>query len=60
VFEAEGYNKAKATIDTFCAQDTMSIDRELIAVHSIVAAMQFDLLKAANLIRLLSYSNKYL
>jgi putative intracellular protease/amidase len=60
VFEAEGYNKAKATIDTFCAQDTMSIDRELIAVHSIVAAMQFDLLKATNLIRLLSYSNKYL
>lgn len=60
MFEAEGYSKAKMTIDQFCTMDTMSIDRELLAVHSIVAAMQFDLLKAVNLIRLLSYSNGYL
>ncbi len=60
VFEAEGYSKAKAVIDEFCAQDTMSIDREILAIHSIVAAMQFDLLRTVNLIRLLSYSNGYL
>ena len=60
VFEAEGYDKAKVVIDEFCSKDTMSIDRELLAVHSIVAAMQFDLLKTVNLIRLLSYSNRYL
>ncbi|MCB0493254.1 MAG: type 1 glutamine amidotransferase domain-containing protein [Cyclobacteriaceae bacterium] len=60
VFQAEGYSMAKASIDQFCTIDTMSIDRELLAVHSIVAAMQFDLLKTVNLIRLLSYSNEYL
>jgi putative intracellular protease/amidase len=60
VFEAEGYSMAKASIEQFCAIDTMSIDRELLAVHSIVAAMQFDLLKTVNLIRLLSYSNRFL
>ncbi|MEQ8423423.1 MAG: type 1 glutamine amidotransferase domain-containing protein [Cyclobacteriaceae bacterium] len=60
VFEEEGYGKAKAAIDEFCNQDTMSIDREVLAVHSIVAAMQFDLPKTVNLIRLLSYSNRYL
>jgi len=57
VFETEGYTQAKVAIDEFCTQDRMSIDREILAVHSIVAAMQFDLLKAVNLIRLLSYSN---
>jgi putative intracellular protease/amidase len=59
-FEAEGYRQAKSAIDKFCTRDAMSIDRELLAMHSIVAAMQFDLKKAVNLIRLLSYSNGYL
>ncbi|MEQ8364331.1 MAG: type 1 glutamine amidotransferase domain-containing protein [Cyclobacteriaceae bacterium] len=59
-YEAEGYGKAKLSIDQFCTANTMSIDRELLAVHSIVAAMQFDLLKTVNLIRLLSFSNEYL
>ncbi|MEQ9413241.1 MAG: type 1 glutamine amidotransferase domain-containing protein, partial [Cyclobacteriaceae bacterium] len=59
-YEAEGYGKAKLSIDQFCTANTMSIDRELLAVHSIVAAMQFDLLKTVNLIRLLSFSNGYL
>jgi putative intracellular protease/amidase len=55
--EAEGYLQAKVAIDKFCAHDSMSVDRRLIAMHSIVAAMGFDLKKAVNLIRLLSYSN---
>lgn len=59
-FEAEGYSQAKGDIDKFCAHDAMSIDRRLLAMHSIVAAMQFDLKKAVNLTRLLSYSNRYL
>jgi putative intracellular protease/amidase len=59
-FEAEGYRQAKSAIDKFCTRDAMSIDRELLAMHSIVAAMQFDLKKAVTLIRLLSYSNGYL
>lgn len=60
VYEAEGYSKAKAAVDEFCTRDALAIDREMIAIHSIVAAMQFDLLKTVNLIRLLSYSNEYL
>ncbi|MGE0587706.1 MAG: type 1 glutamine amidotransferase domain-containing protein [Cyclobacteriaceae bacterium] len=59
-FEAEGYGHAKTVVDKFCARDAMSIDRELIAVHGIVAAVNFDLTKAVNLVRLLSYSNRYL
>lgn len=58
--EAEGYSQAKGAVDKFCASDAMSIDRRLIAMHSIVAAMDFDLKKALNLTRLLSYSNGYL
>jgi putative intracellular protease/amidase len=58
--EAEGYRQAKQAIDHFCARDAMAIDRRLLAMHSIVAAMQFDLRKAVNQIRLLSYSNGYL
>ncbi|MEQ8304848.1 MAG: type 1 glutamine amidotransferase domain-containing protein [Cyclobacteriaceae bacterium] len=60
VFEEEGYSEAKTAINEFCSRDAMSIDRELLAVHSIVAAMQFDMIRAVNLIRLLSYSNRYL
>ena len=58
--EAEGYQQAKVAIDQFCMRDVLSIDRNLLAMHSIVAAMQFDLRKAVNQIRLLSYSNRYL
>lgn len=60
IFEAEGYSQAKVVVDKFCVRDAMSIDRELIAVHGIVAAVQFNLVKTANLVRLLSYSNRYL
>lgn len=60
VYEAEGYSKAKAAVEEFCTRDALAIDREMIAIHSIVAAMQFELGKTINLIRLLSYSNNYL
>jgi putative intracellular protease/amidase len=58
--EAHGYIQAKVAIDNFCKHDVMSVDRRLIAMHGIVAAMDFDLKKALNLTRLLSYSNGYL
>ncbi|WOK06561.1 type 1 glutamine amidotransferase domain-containing protein [Imperialibacter roseus] len=60
VYETDGYRKAKAAIDERCAADVTSVDRKLLAMHSIVAAMQFEMVKAINLIRLLSYSNGYL
>jgi putative intracellular protease/amidase len=60
ILEAEGYSQAKEAIDEFCTRDARSIDGRLIAMHAIVAAMDFDLTKAVRLTRLLSYGNKYL
>lgn len=60
IYENDGYNKAKNTIKKYCSNNTRPIDRELLAVHSIVAAMQFKIVKAVNLVRLLSYSNSWL
>ena len=57
IAEAQGYSQAKGAIDKLCNRDAMSIDRRLIAMHCIVAAMDFDLTKAVRLTRLLSYSN---
>lgn len=58
-YESEGYEGAKNTINQY-ANDGLPIDRELLAVHGIVAVMQFDLVKTVNLISLLSYSNDFL
>jgi putative intracellular protease/amidase len=58
--EAAGYSEAKVAIDDFCTRDAASIDRRLLAMHCIVAAMDFELKKTLNQLRLLSYSNNYL
>jgi len=58
--EAEGYQQAKVVIDRFCTRDVASIDRRLLAMHGLVAGMQFDGVKVVKLARLLSYSNGYL
>ncbi|MFZ5970178.1 MAG: DJ-1/PfpI family protein [Bacteroidota bacterium] len=58
--EAEGYQQAKVVIDRFCTRDVASIDRRLLAMHGLVAGMQFDGVKVVQLARLLSYSNGYL
>ncbi|MBX2962141.1 MAG: type 1 glutamine amidotransferase domain-containing protein [Cyclobacteriaceae bacterium] len=60
ILETEGYSQAKLALDKLCEYDAMSVDRRLIAMHGFVAAMDFDLKKAMNQIRLLSYSNGYL
>lgn len=59
-YEKNGEEKAQKLIEQVCLKDPMAIDRELIAVHSLVAAMQFDLGKTIDLIQLLRYSNEYL
>ncbi len=58
--EAEGFQQAKVAIDRFCSRDATSIDRRLLAMHGLVAAMQFDGIKLVKLARLLSYSNRYM
>ncbi|MBX2946888.1 MAG: type 1 glutamine amidotransferase domain-containing protein [Cyclobacteriaceae bacterium] len=58
--ESEGYQQAKVAIDRFCTHDPASIDRRLLAMHGVVAAMQFDGMKVVKLARLLSYSNSYM
>ncbi|MTI38705.1 type 1 glutamine amidotransferase domain-containing protein [Fulvivirga lutimaris] len=59
-YESKGFDDAKGEIDKACKQDPRSIDRELIAVHSLVATMQFDLKKTVDLIQLLRHSNEFL
>jgi putative intracellular protease/amidase len=56
-YETGGYNKAKEILSNHCSSNPNAIDRELLAVHSLVAAMQFELLKAIELVQLLSFSN---
>jgi len=59
ILEAHGYSQAKVALDKLCEHDTTAVDRRLIAMHSLVAAMDFDFKKALKLTRLLSYSNSY-
>ncbi|MEQ8531742.1 MAG: hypothetical protein RIB86_07810, partial [Imperialibacter sp.] len=56
-YETGGYDKAKEALSNHCSSNVNAIDRELLAVHSLVAAMQFELLKAIELVQLLSFSN---
>ncbi|TRX47273.1 type 1 glutamine amidotransferase domain-containing protein [Fulvivirga sp. M361] len=54
-YEAKGFTSAKrATTEQFLKQNK-PIDREVLAVHSIVAAIQWKFGKSADLIRLLVY-----
>ncbi len=54
-YDNEGMDKAKATLDDFYNGHGVKPDRALIAVHSIIAAMQWDIFKAIDMIRLVSY-----
>ena len=60
VYETHGFDQAKKAVHDHCSKESMAIDRELLAVHSLVAAMQFKVSKSIDLIRLLSYSNSFL
>jgi putative intracellular protease/amidase len=58
-YESDGYDRAKNMITNYSDND-LPIDRELIAIHSILATVQLNLVKSTNLIRLLRYSNTLL
>lgn len=51
-----GYGEAREQMDLFYLKKKGLMNRELLAVHSIVAAMQWDIGKAVGLIRLLAYA----
>jgi len=55
-YESQGYSQAKAEIEALYLDRKMNMDRTLLAMHGIVATMQWDLGKFIDLIRLLSYT----
>lgn len=57
-FENDGYSNAKKIIDELYSAEVEELDRTLIAMHGIVAGMQWKLGKAMNLIRLVSYAKQ--
>ena len=59
MYESDGYGSAKSMIANY-SNTNLPIDRELLAVHSIVAIVQMNFTKSINLIRLLKYSNTFL
>ncbi|MEM9391344.1 MAG: type 1 glutamine amidotransferase domain-containing protein, partial [Bacteroidota bacterium] len=59
-YETDGYAKAYEAIDHFCSTNPRSIDIELLAVHSIVAAMGLNISKSVELIQLLRFSNSFI
>jgi len=60
VYHQQGYGAAREKIAEFCTENKQPIDRELLAIHSIMAGMQFKISDVAGIIRLLSYNNSYL
>ena len=53
-YETQGFNQAYAKLNAILVHQNKPIKRNLIAMHSIVAAMQMELVKAADLVRLVS------
>ncbi len=59
-YENEGYKTAKNGIYNLIIQEEKLIETELLAVHGILAAMQWKLGKFFDMIRLLRYANSLL
>ncbi len=59
-YEKEGYRTAKNMTYNLINQEQKLIDLELLAVHGILAAMQWKLGKFFDMIRLLKYTNNLL
>lgn len=53
-YEVKGYSEAKTMMNRMISTEPNSMNKTLLAMHSIVAAMQWDIGKSLNLIRLLS------
>lgn len=58
VYEKEGSEKAKKLIDKLLIQEKKSIDRMLLASHSIIAGMQGEIGRFFGLLGLMSYAKK--
>ncbi len=56
LYERQGYSSAKKEIREFYSAEQKKMDRTLIAMHSIVAAMQWKIGKSFDLIGLLKYA----
>ena len=56
IYGSNGLKQAKSAVKNYSMSNQI-IDKELIAIHSIVGVMQFDLFKTYELIQLLRYSN---
>jgi putative intracellular protease/amidase len=59
VYDSKGLDQAKSTLKKYI-EANKAIDREVLAIHSILGVMQFNLVKTVQLIRLLRYSNEFL
>lgn len=59
ILEDHGYDKARELITELRSVKQLPLNRELIAVHSIVAAMQWDLIKAIKIIGLLKHAKSF-
>ncbi|MBL6448534.1 type 1 glutamine amidotransferase domain-containing protein [Fulvivirga sp. 29W222] len=55
-FHKQGYDEAKELITNYRTVKNAPVNRELLAVHSILAAMQLDVIKAIKIIGLLKYA----
>jgi len=55
-YEQEGYQPAKAEIGDICSQQEIIFNRTLLAMHGIVAAMQWEIGKSIDLISLLRFA----
>ncbi len=58
IYEKRGYSDAKKAIENFHVVQKTEIDRTLLAMHSIVAAMQWKIGKSLRLIGLLQLASK--
>jgi len=56
MYESEGYTEAKMIVSKFYSSHKTPVDRELLAVHSLLAAYRLNFVKSVNLIQLLRYS----
>ncbi len=59
-YDKHGIEEARKLTNVLCSQDPYAIDREMLAIHSIVSTMQWDFRKSAHLIGLLRSSNTFL
>jgi len=57
-YEDEGVQQAKAKITSLLSNEEQSFERILLVIHSMVYAMQWEIGKSIDMIRLLSFAAK--